>query len=30
MAGLDQVAEGSLRALKATELWHKSFVAGKP
>jgi hypothetical protein len=25
VAGLDQAAEGLLRALKATNLWHKAF-----
>ena len=25
VSGLDQAAEGVLRALKATNLWHKSF-----
>jgi len=30
VAGLDQAAEGVLRALKATGLWHKTFVAEKP
>ncbi len=25
VAGLDQAAEGVLRSLKATHLWHKSF-----
>jgi hypothetical protein len=27
VAGLDQAAEGVLRALKATHLWNKSFVS---
>lgn len=29
VAGLDQAAEGVLRALKATGLWHKTFAAEK-
>jgi hypothetical protein len=29
VAGLDQAAEGVLRALKATNLWQKSFGASK-
>ncbi len=29
LAGLDQAAEGVLRALKATNLWQKTFGAKK-
>ena len=29
IAGLDQAAEGVLRALKATNLWQKSFGTGR-
>ena len=29
VAGLDQAAEAVLRVLKATGLWHKTFVAEK-
>jgi hypothetical protein len=28
VAGLDQAAEGVLRALKATNLWQKAFATG--
>jgi hypothetical protein len=30
VAGLDQAAEGVLRALKATHLWQKSFGSVNP
>jgi len=29
VAGLDQAAEGVLRALKATDVWQKTFAKGK-